>query len=432
LKVAPGLGVHAPRGEEGEVVVRADRFGGLVVPPRERRAEYPDMHVYHYATYEPSTLARLMGTHATREEEVDELLRTQVFVDLLQVVRQTLRAGVESYSLKDVEKLILTPKAEVSFGNEAVIEFERWLGDRDDARLDAIAAYNEEDCLATLQLRDWLLAQRDKCQQDYSVEIPFLPPPEPYTPAEEETSETTRLRDALLESVAEGDSRELLARLLEYHKREARPAWWWYFRRHTMTDDELVDDGEAIGCLEHDGAAPFDLSTLNRRARSHEWTLRIPAQQHHFDESDHAEDPREGGTAWTVSAIDNATGTIRLRRGNKLLHAALPSSIVPGSPFPTSKQRAALRRSAASVLAGDRRYPHLERLLRREPPLGGESLQRRKLADQRALLDRLEGSYLVVQGPPGSGKTYRSAPDHPSDPPGTEGRDRRTKPQGDP
>ena len=107
--------------------------------------------------------------------------------------------------------------------------------------------------------------------------------------------------------------------------------------------------------------------------------------------------------------IDNATGTIRLRRGNKFLNAPLPTSIVPGSPFPTSKQRAALRRFAASVLAGDGRYPHLERLLRREPPLGGESLQRLELADQRALLDQLEGSYLVVQGPPGSGKTYRGA-----------------------
>jgi uncharacterized protein len=45
------------------------------------------LHVYHYAAYEPSTLHRLMGFHATPKEEVDELLRTQVFVDLLQVVR---------------------------------------------------------------------------------------------------------------------------------------------------------------------------------------------------------------------------------------------------------------------------------------------------------------------------------------------------------
>ena len=136
------------------------------------------MHVYHYAAYEPSTLSRLMGAHATREEEVDELLRGEVLVDLLQVVRQSMRAGMESYSLKDVEKLFFTRKAEVSSGNEAVIEFERWLDDRDQARLDAIAAYNEEDCLATLELRDWLLARREEAAERYGVEIPYLPLPD--------------------------------------------------------------------------------------------------------------------------------------------------------------------------------------------------------------------------------------------------------------
>ena len=54
------------------------------------------MHVYHYAAYEPSTLTRLMGAHATREDEVDDLLRREVLVDLYPVVRQGLRAGVRA------------------------------------------------------------------------------------------------------------------------------------------------------------------------------------------------------------------------------------------------------------------------------------------------------------------------------------------------
>ena len=377
----------------------------------ERRRAYPDLHVYHYAAYEPSTLSRLMGAHATREEEVDELLRGEVLVDLLQVVRQSMRAGMESYSLKDVEKLFFTRKAEVSSGNEAVIEFERWLDDRDKARLEAIAAYNEEDCLATLELRDWLLARREEAAEQYGVEIPYLPLPDrtPKPAEDEEPTETARLRDALLKSATEENGRELCARLLEYHRREARPAWWWYFRRRKMTDEELVDDGEALGCLEHDGNEPTDLSIANPRKKSLEWTFMFPAQQHHVDEGDGAEDPREGGTGWTVFAIDNETGKIRLVRGKGKREAPLPTSLVPGGPFPTRAQQAALRRLAASILAGDGRYLHLERLLRREPPLGGASLQRRDLAEQRVLLDRLEGSYLVVQGPPGSGKTYRGA-----------------------
>ena len=112
-----------------------------------------------------------------------------------------MRAGVESYSLKDVEKLFFTRQAEVSSGNEAVIEFERWLDDRDPARLDAIAAYNEEDCLATLELRDWLLARSGpKPSASTAVSIPFLPPPEgrPKPERDEAPAETAQLRDALL------------------------------------------------------------------------------------------------------------------------------------------------------------------------------------------------------------------------------------------
>jgi hypothetical protein len=54
-------------------------------------------------------------------------------------------------------------------------------------------------------------------------------------------------------------------------------------------------------------------------------------------------------------------------------------------------QQAALRRLGASILVGDARYRHLERLLQREPPLSGASLQRRELVQQRVLLDELEG-----------------------------------------
>jgi hypothetical protein len=182
-----------------------------------------------------------------------------------------------------------------------------------------------------------------------------------------------------------------------------------YFRRLRMTDEELAEDGEGLGCLEHDGGEPVDLSVANPRARSLEWTFSFPPQQHQFDAEDGGFDPHEEGTGWTVSAVDNATGVIQLRRSRDLRDKPLPTSLVPDGPIGARAQQEALRRVAASIVAGDGAYRHLERLLRRGPPLGGASLQRRTPEEQRALLDRLEGSYLVVQGPPGSGKTYRGA-----------------------
>ena len=65
----------------------------------------PSLHVYHYAAYEKTALARLAQRHATREEEVDRLLRGRVLVDLYRVVRQGIRASVESYSIKRLEPL---------------------------------------------------------------------------------------------------------------------------------------------------------------------------------------------------------------------------------------------------------------------------------------------------------------------------------------
>ena len=40
-----------------------------------RWQQYPDMHIYHFGGYEPGALKRLMGRYATREEDIDRMLR---------------------------------------------------------------------------------------------------------------------------------------------------------------------------------------------------------------------------------------------------------------------------------------------------------------------------------------------------------------------
>ena len=94
-------------------------FEELVDFITERRARRPGLHVYHYNHYEPTSVdhltelhgtrqeavGRLMGRFATREDEVDDLFRLGVFVDLYKVVRQGVQAGVESYSIKRLEPL---------------------------------------------------------------------------------------------------------------------------------------------------------------------------------------------------------------------------------------------------------------------------------------------------------------------------------------
>ena len=57
----------------------------------ERRRRYPNLHIYHYAVYEKTALRRLTGRYATRRDELDDLLRNEIFVDLYTVVRRSLR-----------------------------------------------------------------------------------------------------------------------------------------------------------------------------------------------------------------------------------------------------------------------------------------------------------------------------------------------------
>jgi len=63
-------------------------------------------------------------------------------------------------------------------------------------------------------------------------------------------------------------------------------------------------------------------------------------------------------------------------------------------------------RFGRSLLAGDHRYPALESVLRREP--FDRPVQTNDLDELEALLLSLDGGHLVIQGPPGSGKTWTS------------------------
>ncbi len=376
-----------------------ERVADLV---HERLADDPGMHVYHYSPADPTDLKRLMGRYATREDAIDELLRRQVFVDLLAVVRQGAIVGAESYGLKTVETLSGFRRAaqDVGSGADAVVEYERWRGDGAEGRLARIARYNEDDCRATLAVRHWLLATRPP---DASWLEP-VPPRAGGEPAEA-SDERERLRHRLGDGQPEDSARWLAGELLLYHKREQKPAWWQYFARLTMDDDELVADAEAIGGLEPSGPAEVV-------KRSYVYPLRFPVQRHKIVAGDDVIDPvtRRGVE---VVRVDEDEGIVRIKRGQKRAREPLPSALVPGEPIPTHPQRAALGRLARDLDAGGSRYRALHELLARVPPrFAGRApgpFQTTALTAQRALALALDESALVIQGPPGTGKTYTGA-----------------------
>jgi len=136
-----------------------ERFVDFVI---ERLKAHPGLHIYHFAPYEPAAMKRLMGRYATRENEVDNLLRAEIFVDLFSVVRHGIRASVESYSIKKLEPLYsfirtvpLKDVGAVMARTQARLELADAAGIPENDKA-AIKGYNRDDCASTQALRNWL------------------------------------------------------------------------------------------------------------------------------------------------------------------------------------------------------------------------------------------------------------------------------------
>ncbi len=256
------------RGEEKQA------FEELIDFIVERRRRHPGLHVYHYNHYEPTSVDHLtelhgtrqeavgwlMGRFGTREDEVDGLFRSGVFVDLYRVVRQGVRAGVESYSIKRLEPLCgYQRQLPLGEATENLIVFEAALEDGSApdavAMQAAVAAYNEDDCRATLALRDWLEERRTDLAERMGVELRRPAVQEADVAAED--PELTRIKAALRDGLpfdraewtAAQQAKALLADLLDWHRRDAKPVWWRYFHLRTLSPAELVDEPDALGGL---------------------------------------------------------------------------------------------------------------------------------------------------------------------------------------
>jgi len=396
----------------------------------ERWKQYPDMHIYHYAPYEPTALKRLAGRHATREEELDQLLRGRVFVDLYRVVRQGVRVGAERYSIKNLEPLYgYTREIGLRDAGSSIVEFEKILeiGDPGDEIKEQIRLYNRDDCISTERLRDWLEARRvDAAGTWGELPRPTLGELEISEGLSERLRAVHELEDRLTASITkvEKDQTEadkqtwLIAHLLDWHRREDKSTWWRYYDLMSKTDDELVEEAEPIG-----GLVIVDRFDPGGRSRSFHHRYRFPPQEHKIETGYDVDDPQlEGKNKRTgsVVAIDEVAGTIDIRRA-KAWDGPHPKSIVPLNVIDAKDQREALLRLGNWVAENgiDSELPEWRAardLLRRRPPRlrggnGGTLIRSTETGTEaaRRLAPSLDGTTLAIQGPPGSGKTYTGA-----------------------
>jgi predicted RecB family nuclease len=422
-------------------------FEALVDLLIARLDRHPGMHVYHYASYEPTALKRLMGRHATREDEVDRLLRGGVLVDLFRAVRQSLRASVESYSIKRLEPLYGFERAiELRDAGSSIVAFEEWLelgeGDRPaSAILDEIAAYNRDDVVSTLRLRDWLESLRSELATATGQDVPRPTPVTGDAPVElaEAEARVAEVADALTHGVpvdpmartADHQAQWLLAQLLSWHRREKKATYWEFFHRMELDATELTIDKGALGPLEVVGCVrePF-LPTPKSKLLRQVWRYRFPPQDYDIGSRSELYDPAlrqaspDGGMkAWKMNAaivhVDAGDSTIDVewKGGEKPMH---PAGIVPLDVFQDGLHRAALLRLGEWVVEhgidADGPWRAARDLLLRRPPRAGQAPGRALCGPGEAELDAagrlavaLDRTTLAIQGPPGSGKTYTGA-----------------------
>ena len=444
------------RDADGLVTLSAEKtaFERLVDFLIARLDADPALHVYHYAAYEKTALARLAQRHATREDEVDRLLKGRVLVDLYRVVRQGIRASVESYSIKRLEPLYgLHREVSLKDAGSSIVEFEVWLGRGatadglvGDDILREIEGYNRDDVLSTWHLRAWLEHRRLDLAAKLGIPVPrpsladaATEPPEPT----ERQAAVAAVVAALTRDLGEMDPASveltpltdgqraawLLAQLLGWHRRENKAFWWRYYDLCGMTDEDLVETREAIGMV----WLIEDLGSASR-AGARRQRFHFPPQDHAVKKGRRVDDPRAQGPVGTVEEIDEVGGIVTLYRTAGELARGIPSSLIPFDYVPTTVIEDSLLRigrRAVDLGAGDPAgagsgrgiadpgpvdRAGRELILRRHPRIAGSPagspLRARgepALAAATRLVLGLDGTTLAIQGPPGSGKTYAGA-----------------------
>jgi uncharacterized protein len=388
----------------------------------ERFAAYPDLHIYHYAPYEPAALKRLMGRYATRESEIDRMLRAGLFVDLYAIVRHAIRAGVESYSIKKLEPLYafertvgLADVSAVLAKVQASLELGDFEGISEEERT-AVAGYNRDDCLSAWRLRDWL--ERIRSELVTAGTVIERPAPQSADAGEDLTAWHQKIAALIerlthdvptdpLERSPDQAARWLLAHTLDWHRRENKAVWWDYFRLSALSADELLDERAALSGLTF-------LESVGGTAKAPVHRYSFPPQDTDLrgDEDLRQSGGKKFGTVVAIS-LEHRTIDIKKRRDTAAVHpeAVFAHQLIDAEVLADSLVRIG-EYVADNGMSGEGPYQAArDLLLRSAPRTGGEALKgpdETALGAAMRLAPHLRGAF-PIQGPPGAGKTHIGA-----------------------
>ncbi len=389
----------------------------------KRWSQHPGLHIYHYAPYEPSALKRLMGRYATREEEIDQMLRAGLFVDLYSIIRHSIRASVESYSIKKLEpfygytRSVSLPKANIALFNlQSRLELNDIEAVDNDSKA-IVEGYNCDDCISTLKLRNWLEELRLQCiSGGIHLERPEKEDSSPSENISEWLERVNAIIEILIKDVSvdpkdrddEQQALWILANIIDWHRREEKAVWWEYFRLRELTAEDLLDERKGLSGMSF-------VSNIGG-------TTKAPIHRYKFLPQDTdlrgGEKLRNlgGDNLGAVEAISFEECTIDIKKTGKTIdihpEAIFAHNIVPSRVLAESLVRLGDWVCQNGITNEGVYRSACDLLLKKPPRIGADNIRN----EGEAILDaavrvalRLEGGVFPIQGPPGTGKTHTGA-----------------------
>ena len=385
--------------------------------------KYPQAYIYHYNDYEKRALRELASEFSSSfpkgNQFVDRLLRQEKFVDLYRVVSQCMQTTEKNLSLKTIEVFYREERgADIKTADDSIRLFDDWCSTNDKNLMKNIIDYNEEDCISTHDLRNFLINNRPK---DY----PW------FSQSEEETDKNIKVKDfevqetsilLKLESKKKTGNTKIIDELINlvgFNRREDKSKYWAKFDRLEKTPEELEDDPECIA------NALFVKKKPVKDSDKTTFIYKFNEQNFKIKEDDSAFDIISDTTFGTINKITEIKDdenyiecTLGKKRLDKVGEPPKNFNFGPGSVVNSGTIASALNRFIVDYSESKKtKYKCAEDILKNDFPdlikiKAGDPIfdVQKDLIDESTLaVKKLNSSYLLVQGPPGSGKTFTSA-----------------------
>ena len=397
----------------------------------KRFVEYPNAHIYHYASYEKRAIRELATSYSSEFPKGDivndDLLRKEKYVDLFSIVSQSIRTSERDLSLKSIEKFYnFKRKADIVKADDSVIKYDNWIATKNEKYKQDIINYNEEDCISTYLLREFLVKNKPE-------NIDWFVKQEEITKEGEEPNKYRRkasnklsreevevdLNNRLEKKKNKTNKKfvENLKNFIGFHWKSNKPEFWEVFDRAEKTHLELEDDTECIAnsVLIDDKPKVTEDGFI--------YSYRFNDQNYKQKEGKSAFDAHQIKGLGTIHSIEENfpdKNIVKILVSKRRKNIEMPSLLTLGNTMPPQVHQhdQALNKFLEDYILNDgENYKSIMDMLERKEPdiknikSGSILIEENKdlITQSIEIVKNLNNSYLTIQGPPGTGKTYTSA-----------------------